>query len=126
MMTRRIGQGLMALAALGALGAFAGSLGAVDGAPPDRFWIESWRSYGFLVFAGLFALLAWRPTRAPLIWELVFLHKMAMAATWAFAGAIAEAGTAGPVDLALGLTTLAAWLLTRGWRSWRADPMLAS
>jgi hypothetical protein len=119
--TERCGRGLMLLAALGALGAFAGGIGALESAGPERFWVESWRTYGFLVFAGLFALLAWRPTGAPLVWELVFLHKAAMAGSWHYNSGAREAAMAGPVDLGLGLATLAAWLLTCGWRSWRAQ-----
>jgi hypothetical protein len=120
-LTYRIGQGLMALAALGAVAAFIGGVGHIADAPTDRLWIESWRTFGFMVFAGLFALLAWRPTRSPLIWELVFLHKAAMATTYWVAGSVPEASQAGPVDLVLCLMILIAWGLTGGWQSWRAQ-----
>jgi hypothetical protein len=35
----------------------------------DRIWIETWRTLSYLMFAGLFALLALRPGNSPAIWE---------------------------------------------------------
>lgn len=121
MSASRIGQGLMAIAALGAVAAFAKGIAAIMHAPPDRLWIECWRTFGFLVFAGLFALLAWRPTRSPLVWELVFLHKAALVATQLVIGDVPEARSSAAVDLAMCAIILAAWVLTRGWRSWNAE-----
>lgn len=119
MRARLIGQVLMGLAALSAVGAFAGALPVLADAAPDRLWVESWRAYGFLVFAGLFALLAWRPTRSPLVWELVFFHKAAMVATHQLVGDVPEAAMASAVDLGLCVTIIVSWALTRGWESWR-------
>ncbi|MCB5425256.1 hypothetical protein H0274_08305 [Altererythrobacter sp. CC-YST694] len=118
MRSRVIGQVLMGLAALSAVGAFAGAVPLLADAEADRLWVESWRAYGFLVFAGLFALLAWRPTRSPLVWELVFFHKAAMVVTHLAVGDVAEAAVAGMVDLALCAVILVSWMLTRGWESW--------
>jgi hypothetical protein len=72
---------LMLLATLGALFSFVGSLGTVLAAPPPIQLVESWRMYGFLVFAGLFVLLALWPRLYPGVWELVIFHKAAMAIT---------------------------------------------
>ena len=41
----------------------------------DRIWIETWRTFAYIVFGGLFVILAWRPQHSPGIWELVFAHK---------------------------------------------------
>jgi hypothetical protein len=53
----------MVLAALAALTSFVGAVGAVGNAGPDTFVVENWRMLGFLVSAGIFALLAFRPAR---------------------------------------------------------------
>ena len=77
----RIAPALMLLAAFGALSSFVGAVGTVYSAAPDTQVAESWRMWGFLVFAGLFTLLALAPRSYPGIWELVILHKTATALT---------------------------------------------
>lgn len=69
------------LAALGAFFFFVDAIGATLVADPGARVTESWRMYGFLVFAGLFVLLALRPRRSPCVWELVVFHKTAVAVT---------------------------------------------
>jgi hypothetical protein len=117
-MRDKIGRGLMALAALGAIGAFFTGVSAMQVAGPERLWIEAWRTFGFLVFAGMFTLLAWRPRSSPGVWELVFVHKLAMVAFGFLVGPVAEAEFAGRVDLVLVVLLLTAWWLCRGWKSW--------
>ena len=111
---------LMLLAALGALVAFVGSVGAVIGAGPDAEVAESWRMYGFLVFAGLFVLLALHPRRYPGVWELVIFHKAAMAVTAAaFVGeGASDAFSVSIADGTLAITTLVAYVLSRGYAGW--------
>lgn len=70
----RAAMALMLLAALGALVAFAGSVGTATAAGSETV-VEAWRTYGFLVFAGLFVLLALRPRHYTGVWELVIFHK---------------------------------------------------
>lgn len=115
----RLGRGLMWLAALGALGAFAGSLTAVRQAGPDSVWLETWRMFGFAVFAGLFALVAWRPRRNPGVWELAFGHKLAMTVAALFLAPAPEARAAGLVDAGLAGLIAVAYICTRGWQAWR-------
>ena len=91
-----VARGLMLLFALGALTAFASALPAVQAAGADTVWLETWRLFGFAVFAGLFALLAWRPRALPGIWELVFLHKAAMATAALFLAGAREAADRRP------------------------------
>ena len=43
--------------------------------------VETWRAYGLVVFAGLFALLAWNPLGHRGLWELVIAHKVALTVT---------------------------------------------
>jgi hypothetical protein len=114
----RLGRGLLILSALSAIGAFGVGLSTTMGAAPDRLWVETWRTLGFLVFAGLFAVLAWRPRLSAGVWELVILNKGALAAL-GFVYGSAETLAAAPIDGALSGVLIAAYLCTRGWRSWR-------
>jgi len=113
------GRALMAACSVAALGAFAGGIGATLGASLDRFWLEVWRTAGFFVFSGLFALLAWRPRLSAGVWELAFADKLALVVV-ALASGSPEAKGAAWVDAALALALAASYLATRGWRSWRA------
>lgn len=116
----RLAVALLAVAALGALASWAGAIGTVATAGPDTQLVEAWRMLGFLVFAGLFALLAVRPRLVPGIWEVVIIHKAGMAL---FAATLIGRGAAGAetialVDGALALMTVAAYVLARGYSSW--------
>lgn len=121
MWSETVGRGLMLVAAIAALGAFVGDAATLSHVSADRLWVECWRAFGFLVFAGLFVLLAWRPRQSPLLWELVFLHKAAMVATNIVAGDVPEARAGAMVDLVLCVVILCSWILTRGWLSWRGN-----
>lgn len=111
----RAAMALMLLAALGALSAFATSVGAVMAADSETVVAEAWRAYGFLVFAGLFVLLALRPRHYAGVWELVILHKGAMSVAAALVGGgAAGASTAAAVDGILAAITIAAYLLGGG------------
>ena len=72
--------------------------------------------YGFLVFAGLFLLLAFRPRRSPGVWELVIFHKTAVAVTaGAFVGGGArDAATVAAADGVLAVVLITAYFLSRG------------
>jgi hypothetical protein len=115
----KLGRALMLVACVGALIAFAKGVGDVRVASDATLWVEIWRMFGFLVFAGMFALLGFRPRLSPGIWELVFFHKAAMAAAATRLADLPEVSLAGPVDAALVLFIVAAYALTRGWRSWK-------
>lgn len=114
----RAGRIIAAACSLAALWAFINGVSAVSGSPPDRVWLETWRTLGFFLFTGLFAVLAWRPRRSAGIWELTFANKAALAAL-GFAYGSTEGMQAAPIDAALALLLVAAYLLTRGWRAWR-------
>jgi hypothetical protein len=115
----RPGRGLMFLASIGAVGAFALSVPVVRSAPPETLWVETWRMFGFLVFAGMFALIAMRPRPSAGVWELAFLHKLAMAITALVVSNARDAIMAGTVDAALVVFIAAAYFCTRGWQSWQ-------
>ncbi len=115
----RMGRGLMGLAALSALGAFAGGLGAVQTAGQDTIWVETWRMFGFIVFAGMFTLLAFRPRVSAGVWELAFFHKSAMAFSALVLSGAREAVLAGTIDAVLALVILISYVCTRGWTAWK-------
>jgi hypothetical protein len=115
----RFGRVLMWILCVGAVGAFVSGIGVVRAAGPETIWVETWRACGYLVFAGMFALLAARPRAAAGVWELAFAHKFAMAVSALFLAGAAEAGTAGAVDAFLALALALAYVSTRGWLGWR-------
>lgn len=110
---------LMGMSAVGALAAAAASTQVVRDAGPETQVVEIWRLAGFILFSGLFALLAYRPLHYAGVWELVFLNKLALtivALTYA-----SDADGAGVVALVDGILTgiiFTAYLLSRGWRAW--------
>lgn len=115
----RIGRGLSALNAVASLAAFANGVLLVLAAPDATLVVETWRTLGFLVFAGLWALLAIWPRSLPGVWELVLVHKVAVTVLFLSYGAAPDARATGLIDLGVVLTTLIAYALCRGWLSWR-------
>lgn len=108
----------MWFAALGALTAFISSVSILSSTDATVVWLETWRAFGFLMFAGMFVLLALKPRSSPGIWELAFFHKAAMTVAALFLRNVAEATSAGLIDGALAAMLLAAYLCGKGWRSW--------
>lgn len=114
-----VGRALMGVNVVLTLGAFAGGLVALADAEESRLMVEGWRTFGYLAFAGMWAMLALAPRRVPAIWELVIVSK-ALVTAWAIAilGA-PEAGTAAVIDSWLVVSTVFAYIVCRGWISWR-------
>ncbi len=111
-----VGRALLALAAASALLASLGAIGSVVDAAPDTRIVETWRALGLAVFAGLFALLAWRPQTSGVVWLLVVLHKAGLTvAAVAYAATDSATGTTEIVvwDGGVTLVVVAAWFLTR-------------
>jgi hypothetical protein len=115
----RLGRGLMWLAALGAFSAFASAFASVNSATPETIWVETWRLFGFLVFAGMFVLLALRPHNSAGVWELAFFHKAAMAVSALFLSGAEGAALAGTIDAVLAAVIAVAYVFTRGWTAWK-------
>lgn len=110
---------LMLLAAFGALCAFVGSIGTATAAGTETVVVEVWRMYGFVVFAGLFMLLALRPRHYAGVWELLIFHKGAMSVTAALVGGEATAAlVVAVVDGILAAMTVAAYFLAKGYTGW--------
>lgn len=116
----RAARVLMAVAAVAAGAAAVFAVAGLGAANPETVVVETWRAYGLVVFAGLFALLAWRPVGYRGVWELVIAHKLALTITALVLGPGA-AGTGEVIvwDGALSVLLLVAYLSCRGWRSWR-------
>jgi hypothetical protein len=116
----RIAAGLMLVLAVSAFFAFFNAIGPLQTAPPDRLVVGAWRTLGFLLFAGLFALLALFPRRLPGLWELVFLHKAGMACFALFYVGLSapEAEMTAIIDGALAGITLFCYFLARGYLAW--------
>lgn len=115
----RLGRGLMWFAALGALFAFVSAFSAVSKATSETIWVETWRLFGFLVFAGMFVLLALRPRNSAGVWELAFFHKTAMAISAFLLSGAEEAAVAGTIDTILAVLIAIAYICTRGWMAWK-------
>jgi hypothetical protein len=92
----RIGRVLLWIAAVGAAGAAVSAISTVLGADGTTKVVETWRLYGFVLFAGLFFLLALRPLGYRGVWELAVLNKAALTATalaYAARGGISGTGS---------------------------------
>ncbi|HLJ33300.1 MAG TPA: hypothetical protein VKU38_06610 [Ktedonobacteraceae bacterium] len=110
----------MLLAAAGALVSFMGSVNVVAIAGPTTQVVEIWRMYGFVVFTGIYVLLAFWPRHYPGIWELAILDKAALAVTGLvlLGRGVEDAGTILIFDGSLAVMTIAAYILVKGYTSW--------
>jgi hypothetical protein len=116
----RVGRAIMALNAVAALAAFASGLVITAGVTDDRLISEMWRTLAYVVFAGIWTLLAVAPRRHPGLWELLLFHKGAVTVySFAMWDRLADAPETALVDLVVTVTTAVAYVLCRGWRAWR-------
>ena len=115
----RITMALLLLSAAGALVSFLGSIGPAISAGSETQVVEIWRAYGYLVFAGLFVLLAFWPRRFPGVWELAIFHKVALSisALTIISGA-AGAGTIVVADGLVAILLIVSYVLSRGYAAW--------
>jgi hypothetical protein len=112
---------LMLIASVGAIFAFIGAVSTVIDAGSAVAVVETWRMLGFLVFAGLFLILALRPRGYPGIWELAIFHKggMAVIAMMLARGDATDAGSVAVFDGILVVMIIAAYMLSKGYTSWQ-------
>ena len=76
--------------------------------------------FGFAAFAGLFALLAWRPRGYPGVFEIVIANKAALAILGITVLASADGASEFVVfDGGLSIALVAAYVLVDGWTAWR-------
>lgn len=102
----------MAVVVLLTIGAFADGVHRMILATPDRIWVETWRTFGYVVFVGLFSILALFPRNMPALWELVMAYKfgVSMFGLW-LGNAIPEVSVAVKMDLVLVLLIASSWVL---------------
>lgn len=117
----RIATLLMLLAALGAGFAFISGVGAAANAGPATQQVEWWRALGFLMFAAMFVLLAFWPRRYPFLWELVIFNKAALTVVEIFLirNNAENAASSAAADAVLTALIIAAFILSRGYKSWK-------
>lgn len=120
----RTAQVLLWLGAVAAAASALFAIGDVMAAGGSTTVVETWRAYGFVVFAGLFALLALRPRGYRGVWELVIFNKVALTVTavlYAIHGGIAGTGMIIGWDGGLSVLLITGYVLSRGWASPAAD-----
>lgn len=123
----RAAQIILALCAIGAGFAAVTAIGDVADSEGTARLAETWRMFGFPVFAGLFVILAVAPRRTSGLWELVIANKIALT----IAGATFLSDIDGKNDFLYGdgilsVFLIAAYVLTRGWTAWNDPRALAS
>jgi hypothetical protein len=120
----RMATVLLAVSAFGALYAFITSVGTVQAAGPATLQVEVWRLFGFLMFAGVFVLLAVWPRRLPGLWELTIANKVGLTITQAllFQNLSVDEQFAALSDFTLSAVLIAAYLLSRGYTAWKPRP----
>ena len=122
----RIAMVLMLLLSAMSVYVAADSLLAFGSVPPESAGVEAWRMFGYVVFAGLFALVALFPRRMTGIWELILFHKAGTALFLVpYMGNDTGASMTKTItnvvlnDAMLVVVTLAAYILAKGWRAWQ-------
>ncbi|WP_329060250.1 hypothetical protein [Streptomyces sp. NBC_01429] len=115
----RIGRSLMGFNAVLTFGVFINGLFLMADASDDRLMVEGWRTFGYFVFSALWALLAFRPRQAPVVWELIMFHKIAASALALTITHTTEGAQSAITDPWVALSTISAYVACRGWRSWR-------
>ena len=116
----RIAKILMLVASAAALYALATGVGLALGSGPDTQQVQWWRVLGYAFFAGVFALLAFRPRSYPGLWELAIVDKAALTLVEALLtrNGAADAAATAAADGSLTVILIAAYLLSRGYSSW--------
>lgn len=114
------GRALLILAALTAAFAAGAGIARLSTAGPDRLLEDAWHAFGLVVFAGLFALVAWRPAGFPGVLELAFAHHLGLALlAWPQLGLADGAWMTLVLDGLLALALLIAYILLGCHRAWR-------
>ncbi|MFM9281006.1 hypothetical protein [Paenibacillus jiagnxiensis] len=111
---------LLSLCAVGAFVSFFLNIGNATDADSSTLVIEIWRLYGFLVFTGLFVLLAIYPRRYAGIWELVIFHKAAVSITIPLmvTELTPDTQSVAVTDGILAIIVVVAYILAKGYSAW--------
>jgi uncharacterized membrane protein HdeD (DUF308 family) len=110
----------MIVGAVSALVAFFTGFENVSSSSNEQLLVELWRLFGFIVFSGIFALLALRPKQYAGIWEIAIFHKLAMSiSAIVLIPNVEGAFYVAIVDGILVILLIAAYLLTGSYTSWK-------
>ncbi|MDJ0350627.1 hypothetical protein [Cryobacterium sp. PH29-G1] len=121
-----VGRSLMGLNVLLTLAAFVNGVALTVAAAADDVIVQAWQMFGFAIFAGMWTLVALWPRRIPGIWELLIAHKLAVTIFCLVNISQPDAAVTGVIDGFIMITTVIAYVLCRGWRSWNGfDPRRA-
>src|SRR5690625_3825292 len=86
----------------------------------EQLIVELWRLIGFIVFSGIFALLALKPEQYVGIWEIAIFHKLAMTiSAIVLILNVEDAIYIAIVDAILVILLLTAYFLTGSYTSWK-------
>lgn len=114
-----IGRSLMGLNSAVTFAVLINGFFLMADAADDRMMVEGWRTFGYLVFSAMWAMLAYRPRHVPAIWEMVIFHKVA-ATVLAFTILDTTEGMQSSItDTTVAALTIFAYIACRGWESWR-------
>ena len=115
-----VARWLLILASIAAAGAMVMGISNISSAGANTLTVEIWRIVGLGTFAGLFALLSYRPLHYPGVWELVILNKLALTVVALTYGSGADgARETAAVDGVLTVVLIFAYILSEGWKAWR-------
>jgi hypothetical protein len=115
----RIGRGLLALCAVATLGAFALGIQILTEVSDERLITEAWRTFAYIVFAGMWTMLAVAPRAQRGLWELLLFQKIAITVFAFVVNDVPDAQMTFVIDLSVVVATLLAYVLCRGWYGWR-------
>jgi hypothetical protein len=115
----RTGRTLLAIDAIATLGAFAQGIPRIVNATDEQLLTEFWRTTAYIVFAGMWALLAIAPRKQRGMWELILVQKIAVTLFALVSISKPEAVQTAIIDGFVVVTTVAAYILCRGWYTWR-------
>lgn len=122
---RATGRTLLIISALGAAGFAGWSLAQLQLASTETFLSDAWHAFGLIVFAGLFALVAWRPRAYPGLMELTIVHSIGMFVL-AFTNQDAAGATATMIlHGLLALALLIAYVVLGCVKAWGRQPAAA-
>ncbi|SEN26497.1 hypothetical protein E3O25_10975 [Cryobacterium sp. TMT1-3] len=113
-----VGRSLMGFNVLLTLVAFVNGIALTVSAAADDVVVQAWQMFGFAIFAGMWTLVALWPRRIPGIWEFLIAHKLAITIFCLVNISQPDAVLTGAIDGFIMITTVIAYLLCRGWRSW--------
>ncbi len=114
----RIGRGLMGFNVLFTLVAVAGGISRIAAADDQYLLAEAWRTSAYVVFAALWLIIAIAPRWQFGIWELLIVQKTFATLFGVAFFTLPEGSTFTGGDGGRVVSTVAAYVLCRGWQAW--------